>query len=40
MALIGKVAFYIYGQTIHSTLNILVQQTLTNTSNLSSNFLN
>jgi hypothetical protein len=35
---IGKVAFYIHGQTIHSTLNILIQQTLTNMSNLSSKF--
>jgi hypothetical protein len=34
MASIGKVAFNIDGQTIHSTLNIHVQQTLTNMSNL------
>jgi hypothetical protein len=40
MASIGKVAFNIHGQTIHSTLNIPIQQTLTNLSNLSSNSLN
>ncbi len=34
MACTGKVAFNIDGQTIHSTLNIHVQQTLTNMSNL------
>jgi hypothetical protein len=34
MAFIGKVAFNIDGQIIHSTMNILVQQTLTNLSNL------
>ncbi len=34
MASIGKVAFNIDGQTIHSTLTIHVQQTLTNLSNL------
>jgi hypothetical protein len=40
MAFIIKVAFNIDGQTINSTLNIFVQQTLTNISNLSSNSLN
>jgi hypothetical protein len=40
MASIGKVAFNIHGQTIHSTLNIRVQQTLTNLSNWSSDSLN
>ncbi len=34
MASIGKIAYNIDGQTIHSTLNIHVQQTLTTMSNL------
>jgi hypothetical protein len=34
MASTNKVAFNIDGQTIHSTLNMHVQQTLTNLSNL------
>jgi hypothetical protein len=38
MASTCKVAFNIDGQTIHSKLNIPFQQTLTNLSNLSSNF--
>jgi hypothetical protein len=40
MAFIGKVAFNIDGQIMHSTLNILVEKTLTNLSNLSVNSLN
>jgi hypothetical protein len=37
MASIGKATFNIYGLTIHSTLNILVQQSLFNLPNLSIN---
>jgi len=40
MASTCKVAFNIDGQTIHSKLNIPIQQTLTNLSNLPSNSLN
>jgi len=40
MASINKVAFDIDGQIIHLTLNIHVQQTLTNLSNLSLDSLN
>jgi hypothetical protein len=40
MALIGKTTFNIDGLTIHSTLNILVQQFLFSLSNLSTNSLN
>jgi hypothetical protein len=40
MASTCKVAFSIDGQTIHSKLNIPIQQTLTNLSKLSSIFLN
>ncbi len=40
MALIGKIAFNIDGLTIHSKLNIIVQQSLSNLPNLSSNSLN
>jgi hypothetical protein len=40
MASTSKVTFNIDGQTIHSTLNIPIQQTLTNLSNLSLNSLN
>jgi hypothetical protein len=35
MASIGKATFNIDGQIIHSALNIPIQQTLTNLSNLS-----
>jgi hypothetical protein len=40
MASIGKVAFNIDGLTIHSTLNIPIQQSLSSLPNLSSNSLN
>jgi hypothetical protein len=40
MAPIGKITFNIDGLTIHSTLNIIVQQSLSNLPNLSSNSLN
>ncbi len=40
MASIGKVAFNIDGLTIHSTLNIHVQQSLSNLPNLSLDSLN
>ncbi len=40
MASIGKVVFNIDSLTIHSTLNILVQQSLSSLPNLSSNSLN
>jgi hypothetical protein len=40
MASIGKNTFNIDGLTIHSTLNIIVQQSLTNLPNLPSNLLN
>jgi hypothetical protein len=40
MASTGKVAFNIDGLTIHSTLNIPIQQSLFNLPNLSSNSLN
>jgi hypothetical protein len=40
MASIGKVVFNIDNLTIHSTLNILVQQSLSSLPNLSSNSLN
>jgi hypothetical protein len=40
MTSIGKVAFNIDGLTIHLTLNIYVQQSLSNLPNLSSNSLN
>jgi hypothetical protein len=40
MALVGKTAFNIEGLTIHSTLNIHVQQSLFSLPNLSSNSLN
>jgi len=40
MASIGKVAFNIDDLTIHSTLNILVQQSLSSLPNLSSDSLN
>jgi hypothetical protein len=40
MTSIGKAAFNIDGQIVHSTLNILVLQTLINLSNLSLDSLN
>ncbi len=40
MALTSKVVFNIDGLTIHSTLNIPIQQSLSNLQNLSSNSLN
>jgi hypothetical protein len=40
MAYTGKVAFHVDGTTIHSALNVPVNQSLTNLSNLSSDTLN
>jgi hypothetical protein len=40
MTLTSKIAFNIDSLTIHSTLNILVQQSLSNLPNLSSDLLN